>query len=165
MLTLRRLENEDVDIVKDWLMKEYVAQWFGDASEWLFEINHRHEQFAFIKHFIAEENGVPIGFCQYYNWNKAFEEDMDSEPSGSFGIDYMLGEESMLGKGLGKQLVKLICEKVISEQPEVALLIADPTMEEARTNITSIKVLEANGFQYDKNTKLYKKDLKFGRAY
>lgn len=160
MFNLRRLKDEDVDVVKGWLRKEYVAKWFGDASEWLHEINHRCDQFDFIRHFIVEANGIPVGFCQYYDWNRAFEEDPESVPAGSYGIDYMFGEESLLGKGLGKQLVKLICEKVISEQPNAVQLIADPTVEEDRINITSIKVLEANGFFFDKETELYRKPLK-----
>lgn len=157
MFVLRRLKNEDVVIVKKWLEKEYVAKWFGDESEWLYEIEHREDEFDFIKHFIVEENGVPIGFCQYYDWKKAFKE--DCEPAGTYGIDYMIGEEHLLGKGLGKKLVRLICDKVIEDQPDAIQLVADPTIEEERVNVTSIKVLETNGFRYDKETAVYKKLL------
>lgn len=157
MFILRGLENEDVIIVKKWLGKEHVAKWFGDASEWLYEIEHRNNEFDFIKHFIVEEDGVPVGFCQYYDWKKAFEE--DREPDGTYGIDYMIGEEHFLGKGYGKELVKLICDKVIEDKPYAIQLVADPTLEEERVNTTSIKVLEANGFSYDKGLAVYKKQL------
>lgn len=159
MFVLRRLENEDVVIVKKWLEKEYVAKWFGDPSEWLYEIEHRKDEFDFIKHFVVEENGVPVGFCQYYDWKKAFEEEKYCELAGTYGIDYMIGEEHLLGKGLGKELVKLICDKVIEDQPDAIQLIADPTIEEERVNVTSIKVLEKNGFRYDEETAVYKKRL------
>jgi RimJ/RimL family protein N-acetyltransferase len=159
MLFLRRLENKDVVVVQKWLEKESVAKWFGDASEWLYEIEHRNDEFAFIKHFIVEGNDVPIGFCQYYDWNKAFEKDGYCEPAGTYGIDYMIGDEHLLGKGFGKELVTLICDKVIEEHPDAILIIADPSIEEQRVNVASIKALEANGFRYDNETAIYKKRL------
>lgn len=157
MLVLRTIKNEDVVIVKKWLEKEHVAKWFGDVSEWLYEIEHRKDEFNFIQHFIAEKDGIAVGFCQYYDWKKAFEE--DNEPDGTYGIDYMIGEEQFLRKGLGKELVKLICDKVIEDKPNAIQLIADPTIEEKNINTTSIKVLESNGFKYDTIATVYKKQL------
>ncbi len=159
MFVLRKFEDEDMAVMKKWLEKEYVSKWFGDASEWLYEIEHRNDEFDFIKHFIVEEKGMPVGFCQYYDWKKAFDAEGPSEPDGTYGIDYMIGEEHLLGKGLGKELVKLICDKVIEDEPNAIQLIADPTIEEERVNVTSIKVLETNGFKYNKETAVYKKQL------
>lgn len=159
MMVLRRLETEDMLVVKGWLEKEHVKKWFGDASEWMYEIEHRKDEFNFIKHFIVEEDGVSVGFCQYYDWKKAFEEEAEDEPEGSYGIDYMIGDELYLGKGLGIELVRLICDKVIEDQVDAVQLIADPTIEEERVNRTSIKVLEKNGFKYDEATSLYRKRI------
>ncbi|WP_142414176.1 hypothetical protein [Hathewaya massiliensis] len=53
----------------------------------------------------------------------------------------MIGEEHLLGKGLGKKLVRLICDKVIEDQPNAIQLVADPTIKKERVNVTSIKVL------------------------
>ena len=157
MLVLRNLGDEDVVLMKKWLEQEFISKWFGDASDWLLEIEHRNDEFNFIKHFIVEKDGVPVGFCQYYDWNKAMDD--DGEPEGTCGIDYMIGEESLLGKGYGKNIVRLICDKVIENRPDTVQIIADPSVEEEKMNIPSIKVLEANEFQYDPKTELYKKQL------
>ncbi len=158
MLFLRALDNEDIDRVKKWIMQDYIMKWFGDVSDWLEEINGRKDQYRFIKHFIAEENGIPVGFCQYYDWNKAYEEEGEApEPAGTYGIDYLIGDKSLLGKGMGKLIVKAVCDKIIAEEPNVLQIIADPTVEPDRRNIPSIKALEANGFEYDEKTKIYRK--------
>lgn len=157
MLVLRRFENEDVAILEKWLKKEHVAKWFGDAADWLYEIEHRKDEYNFIQHFIVEAKGSPIGFCQYYDWNKAYEEEGVRERAGTYGIDYMIGDERFLGKGLGNVLVQLICDKVTKEQPDAIMLMADPIIEDDRVNKLSIKVLEKNGFRYDVNAGVYRR--------
>ena len=47
---------------------------------------------------------------------------------------------------------------MVEIEKNVFQLIADPTMEEERTNVASIKVLEANGFYID-NRQVLKKVL------
>lgn len=155
MIYLRELEDKDINTVKKWIMQKYVSKWFGDVSDWEKELQGRKGKYSFIKHFIAEVDGESIGFCQYYDWNCAFED--NTEPAGTYGIDYLIGKKELLGKGLGKEIVKVICDKVIECERKVVQFIADPTIEEKRININSIKVLVVNGFCYDEKTKFYKK--------
>lgn len=161
MYSLRKLEDRDIPMVKVWLQQAYIAKWFGEVDEWMNEMQGRFGEYSFIHHFIAERDGAPIGFCQYYNWGSLPPDDETGppEPAGTYGIDYLLGEETLLGKGIGKRLVKLISDKVVEENANVYQLVADPTVEEHKTNTASIKVLEANGFRYDETGKLYKKVL------
>lgn len=44
--------------------------------------------------------------------------------SGSYGIDYLIGEEAYLGKGLGKEMITLLVEKVFSF-PDAKRVTAD----------------------------------------
>ena len=158
MLYLRTLNTEDINTVENWLAQDYIAQWFGNISDWMEEILGRNDQYRFIKHYIAEENGTPIGFCQYYNWNEAYKKEKEYlEPAGTFGIDYFIGDKSMLGEGRGKQLINSICSRVVAEEPAAFQILADPIVEENRKNLPSIKALEANGFQYDEKTNLFRK--------
>ncbi len=158
MYNLRKLNDADVDLVQSWLEQEYIRKWFGDVADWMVEIKGRHDEYSFIKHFIAEEDGRPIGFCQYYDYTKLpLDDDETAEPEGTYGIDYMIGDEALLGKGLGKLLVRLISDQVLAENHGVVQLVADPTIEEGRTNVASIKVLEANKFYYDDKSELYRK--------
>ncbi|MCC0681290.1 GNAT family N-acetyltransferase [Clostridioides sp. ES-S-0005-03] len=161
MYSLRKLEEKDIEMVKSWLYQEYIVKWFGDASDWLNEIKGRNNEYNFIHHFIVESEHKAIGFCQYYNYNQSPLEDSEiPQPNGTYGIDYLIGEKNLLGKSIGKQLVKLISDKVIEENKNVVRIVADPIIEETRTNVASIKVLEANQFCYDEKSNLYKKDIK-----
>lgn len=159
MLNLRTIKDSDVDRIIDWITQDYVSKWFGNPDDWKIELLGRNEKYNFIKHFILEEDGNAIGFCQYYNWNCIVEDELELERDNSFGIDYLIGDESLIGKGLGKKVIKLICDKVIETEESVFQFIADPTMEEGRTNVASIKVLEANGFYIDDNRQVLKKVL------
>lgn len=159
MIYLRKLKDEDISTVKNWIMQDYVSKWFGDVSDWEKELKGRNDEFSFINHFIVEEDCKPIGFCQYYNWNSTVENDEEYEPVGTFGIDYLIGSKELLRKGVGKEIVKIICDKIIESEVNVTQLVADPTIEVERKNIASIKTLEANGFHYDDKTETYKKQL------
>lgn len=159
MFTLRELQDSDVAQVAGWLAQDYVAKWFGDVSDWLEEIHGRNGEYSFIRHFIAQWDGIPAGFCQYYDWNRAFGDEEGREPPGSFGIDYVIGEPSLLGRGCGRLLVEAVCEKVIAREPRVVQLIADPTMEEGKINLLSVKALEAAGFQHNREKNYYFKRI------
>ena len=94
MLVLRNLGDEDGSYEK--MANRSLSQMVCDASDWL-RIEHRNDEFNFIKHFTVEKDGVPVGFCQYYDWNKAMDD--DGEPEGTAELT-MIGEESLLGKGM-----------------------------------------------------------------
>ena len=154
MYTLRALQESDIELVQSWLAQEYIAKWFGEASEWMDEINGRHKEYSFIRHFIAMQYGQPIGFAQYYHYANVSH---DPQDEGTYGIDYAIGDRSLLGQGIGKQLVQLICHQVLEDNSYVTCIVADPAVEDGQTNIASVKVLEANHFIFDAHTGLYRK--------
>lgn len=160
MYLLRNVQDNDIKLLKDWLQQDYVAEWFGNAEDWLLEIKERDGEYSFIQHFIVEYDQMPIGFVQYYDYNEIPLVDGEiQQPSGTYGIDYMLGKRELLGQGIGKILVKFICDKVLEDHPGATRLVADPTIEEIRKNIASIKVLEYNDFHFDESSKLYIRDI------
>ena len=56
-MILRPLCDEDVPFVENWLRAEHVKPWFESPEAWLFEIDMRDGEFAFITHLIAETDG------------------------------------------------------------------------------------------------------------
>ena len=156
-LTLRPLEDADVALFTEWLNKDYILKWYTAPAEWLAEVNGRRGEYAWIHHFIVMEGGAPIGFCQYCDCYDAGEiEDWYNalKPGDTYSIDYLIGEESRLGKGYGKAIVQLLT-KAVAKIPGAKQIIVQPDAE----NHASNGVLLANGYTYDAAKKYYYKLL------
>jgi len=84
----------------------------------------------------------PIGLCLYYKCTDSIGEDFGTLPlSGAYGIDYFIGEESLLGKGLGKKMIAVLLEKIY-ERADACCVTADTDMN----NVASIQTLLSCGF-------------------
>ena len=121
MLELKLLNDSDIPMVEGWLNKEYVKKWYEiphmgiTIDDWMHEISERNGEFHWLTYLIALWQGQPIGLCQYYKCADSGDEDFGSLPlAGSYGIDYLIGEEAYLGKGLGKGMINLLVEKIFS---------------------------------------------------
>lgn len=73
----------------------------------------------------------------------------------TFAIDYLIGEEIFLKKGLGSVIIQKLCQ-IISSKENPTQIFAAPVPE----NVKSIKLLERNGFIFDPSTGLYKLKIK-----
>ncbi len=156
MVSLRQLNKDDFITIETWLNKGYIKKWYGDPEEWLEEIRNDSGRFDWLNHYMVLYKDIPMGFCQYYDCSqtpRGFE--WDHEPQGTFSIDYLIGEEVFLKKGLGSTIVQQLCQLIISLENPVQI-IADPVPE----NTDSIILLERNGFIFDSETGLYKLEIK-----
>ncbi|MDF2654928.1 MAG: acetyltransferase [Bacillota bacterium] len=150
-LRLRRFTDEDIPLFSIWLNKEYILKWYEDPDAWLAEIKGRTKEFSFITHFIVLYEGKPIGFCQYYPCANAGEVWYGEIPAeGSYSLDYLIGEEEYLGKGLGKGIIQLLTDKVF-QQVDAERIIVQPESE----NGASCRALLASGFCFDERNQLY----------
>jgi len=146
MLTLRPLFDGDVDLVEKWIYTEHVAPWYEHPEDWMHEIRSRHDEFSFLNHMIAEYNGCPIGFCQYYDCFDAKEEWYTAEfPGEMYSIDYMIGNTEYLRRGFGKEIIGKLVE--IIWKIGAKTIIVNPDKE----NAASCRSLLANGFTYTEN--------------
>lgn len=149
-ITLRAIEDADIRLVERWLAKDHVRPWFTDPGEWLREIRERNGEFSFISHFIASLNGLPFAFCQYYPCAAAagIEDDFAMYgQEGLYGVDYMVGEESFLGKGYGKAVVSELLARIFAI-PCARMAVAKPDANNAASRGT----LESCGFKLDAAT-------------
>ena len=145
-LIIRRLWNADVSLLEKWLYQEHVARWYNEPEAWLEEIKNRHGKFSFIRHFIAEINGKPIGFGQYYDcfFGQEYEEWHKIEKQGEiFSIDYLVGEPDALNKGYGTEIVRYLTSKAFRNGAKKVIVRPD------EKNIASKRVLEANGYRFN----------------
>lgn len=156
IISLRLANENDLSIITTWLNKAYIKKWYGGPEAWLAEIRNDSGDFGWLNHYIVMHDATPVGFCQYYNCSQTpAGYEWDNEPQGTFAIDYLIGEERFLKKGLGTVIVQQLC-KLITSLESVVQIVADPVPE----NIDSTKLLEKNGFILDLTTGLYKLKLK-----
>jgi predicted N-acetyltransferase YhbS len=154
-LVLRPLWDADLSLLEKWLRMPHVAQWYAHPDDWLQEIRGRRGEFSFIKHFIAEVDGVALGFCQYYDcyFGQQHEDWYTADnPGVLFSIDYLIGEPKYLRKGYGREMVRLLGEMLADLGAKRVVIQPD------KENTASRKVLEANGYIY--NGEYYLKEVR-----
>lgn len=147
LLTVRSFELNDLEIFGRWLEKRHVKDFFGDPQIWIKEVSFNlTAESDWITYFIVEIDGSPIGFFQYYDTSKAPDGVWSDTPNRTAGIDYLIGEEQYLRKGVGVEIIRTIIP-MIKKLEWYRYLIADPDPD----NISSIEVLKRNGFTLQDN--------------
>ena len=131
MLEFRLLSDDDISVVETWLNKKHVKKWYEiphmgvSIADWIYEIKEHNGEFRWITYLIVMYQGHQIGLCQYYKCVDSADEDFGTLPiTGSYGIDYLIGEESYLGKGLGKGIIALFIDRIFSF-PDAERITAD----------------------------------------
>lgn len=153
---LRLLHDGDIPLMEKWLHKDHIKKWYDipglcSIADWLAEIREHNDKYKFVTHYIALWNDKPIGFCQYYKCADTEEDWYGDIPlPGTYSIDYLIGEEDFLGKGLGKAMISLLISEIFALADAVRI-IAQP--DEA--NRASCQSLLANGLTFDYKNKLY----------
>jgi putative acetyltransferase len=143
-MKIRAFNLEDLNRMRGWLEQDYIQKYWGDPQVWINEITENIHA-DWIKYFIVEVD-TPIGFLQYYETDKAPQGEWSDEPIGTVGIDYLIGDIAYLGKGHGSEIVRLLLD-FIKAKGEYDYIVADPIAG----NVSSIKVLENNGFRQKSN--------------
>lgn len=154
MFNFTKLLKSDLPLIRKWLVQPHVAKWFNDESEWMKEISANLES-NWVWHFRADLNSETAGFVQCYDTSKAPEGPWSSQPPATLGIDFFLGESSLLGKGNGVKLLNDFVE-FIEMRFSPKRLIVDPDIE----NTKSQQTIERCGFELDEESGLFVKELK-----
>lgn len=150
-ITIRPLKDNDLPTFTQWLAKPHVAPWYTPAEDWIAEVCARKGDFSFIRHFIIEADGEPIGFCQHYPYWRSGEVWHGNIPlAGTYSIDYLVGEEAYLRKGCGAAALRLLIRDAFS-RADASRIIVQPDIE----NVASQNVLKAAGFRFDAENHLF----------
>ena len=121
-------------------------------DDWITEIKERNGQYQWLTHLIFAWQGCPIGLCQYYKCVNSSDEDFGTlSLSGAYGIDYLIGEEDYIGKGLGKSMISLLVDKVFSF-PDAQIVTAEIEKEnkasEGALLSCGFRLLDADSSRY-----------------
>ena len=149
MLDFRLLNDSDIPLVEIWLNEEHVKRWYEipdlgiTINDWLSELKEHKGEFQRITYLIVLWQDRPIGLCLYYKCEDSCDEEFGTLPlTDSYGIDYLIGEKSYLGKGLGKEIITLLVDRIFS-LPYAQRVTADID----KNNKVSEKALLSCGFK------------------
>ena len=150
--SFRPLERSDFPRLSEWLATPHVAAWW----------RHQHDPASVeadfgpivdgedtTEGFVVEEDGRAIGLIQRYrlddegDWDRTVA--VGSAPRPAAGIDYLLGDESRVGQGLGPRVIDAFVVATWEGYPDlVAIVVA---VQQA--NRRSWRALEKAGFRRD----------------
>ena len=149
-MKLRPFCDDDITLVEHWLYTPHVAVWYKHPDHWVNELRERYGEFSFLTHFIAEYEGKPIGFCQYYDtffaqehevWND--EPDVGEKQGEIFSIDYLIGEPEYLKQGFGTEMIAQLLDML--RKSGAKTVIVEPEKENGASN----RALEKSGFVWN----------------
>jgi aminoglycoside 6'-N-acetyltransferase len=95
-------------------------------------------------HFIALLDGEALGMIQAYvvsdypEWAALL-----GEGEGVAGVDLFIGEESMIGRGLGTEMISGFVQEIVFARRETVAVTADPDVR----NTASVRAFEKAGFR------------------
>jgi aminoglycoside 6'-N-acetyltransferase len=133
-----------------WLGRPHVARWWREPSD-LVSVDQNYgpvvEGLDPTEGFIVHFMGRQIGYVQRYliddnpDWRESIQAALGH--GGGIGIDYLIAEPDLVGRGLGRRMITLFVEASWNQYPS-AHHIAVALQQD---NIASWKALEASGFR------------------
>ena len=145
MIEFRPFTRADFPLLLDWLGREHVRRWWYDEPETLEAMEEHYgprldgrEQVD--SHLILLD-GRPIGFLQSYRAVDFADEWPVGAPPGAVGVDLLIGEEELTGRGLGPEILRAYTEQLFRD-PAVSQVIAGVELE----NHASLRAFEKAGF-------------------
>lgn len=133
----------DFEIIRRWLAKPHVAQWWGDPQEQFALISEDLDHPA-MNQFIVTRGDRPFAYLQCYDPNAWPDNGLGEHPSGTRGIDQFIGEEDMIGRGHGSALIRIFVDSLF--EAGAPRTVTDPDPRNAR----AIRAYEKAGFQKDR---------------
>ena len=132
----------DLPLVRDWLAREHVREWWGDPDEQFGLVSGDMHEPA-MDQYIVSYADKPFGYLQCYrltDWNICFA----SQPEATRGIDQMIGAPEMVGRGHGSAFIRAFTETLLAAGTPRVVTDPDPT------NARAIRAYEKAGFAKDK---------------
>ena len=151
-VTFRRLTDADLPLLHRWLNDPGVVRWWEDDDvSWEGVVRQygstNHDP---VEHWVALVGSDAVGWIQCYAWADDAEEE---EARAHFaigvertaaGIDYLIGEPSRRGRGLGAAMIRAFVQTIVfGQHSEWTQASAGPYV----ANEASWRALERAGFR------------------
>jgi aminoglycoside 6'-N-acetyltransferase len=146
VIAFQPLRKDNLPLVRAWLEREHVRRWWRDAlDDSVAEYEQAIDGLDPTDHYLIVVDGRPVGMIQTYlvadhpDW-----EAIVQVGEGVAGVDLLLGEEELTGRGLGPQALEAFAEDVVFANPATHACVA--AVDEA--NRRSWRAFEKAGFRY-----------------
>lgn len=146
MIEFRPLAESDLPMVEDWLGREHVRQWWRDSvDESIAEYERAIAGLDPTDHYLIVVDRRPVGMIETYLVSDHPEwEAIVQVGEGVAGVDLLIGEEELTGRGLGPDVLEAFTRDVVFANPGTHACVA--AVDEA--NRRSWRAFEKAGFRY-----------------
>src|SRR5687768_2399130 len=129
----RPMSAEDLSLMRSWLARPHVAQWWGDPDTELGYIRDMMEGRDTTRPFIFSVDGEPMGYIQYWfvgdHQNASWIADhpwLAELPSDAVGVDLSIGEPGRLSQGIGSAVLRAFTERLLAQGYRTIIIDPDP---------------------------------------
>jgi aminoglycoside 6'-N-acetyltransferase len=145
VIEFEALRKQDLPLVRTWLGREHVRRWWRDPIEdSLAEYGQAIDGLDRTDHYLIVVDGRSIGLIQtYLAANHPDWEQIVQVGEGVAGVDLLIGEDELAGRGLGPRILETFVNDVLFARAGTHACIA--TVEEA--NRRSWRAFEKAGFR------------------
>jgi aminoglycoside 6'-N-acetyltransferase len=147
-VAFRALHVDDMQQVFLWLIRPHVSKWYAPMPSSFAEVVAKYGPRTLpgnaVRAFIVTLDGAEVGYIQAYAVDvfPDYSEQLGCE-RGVAGIDLFIGEEALLSRGIGAQVVRRFVDEVVFGAMGAHACIAGPD----DGNAASIRAFEKAGFQ------------------
>jgi aminoglycoside 6'-N-acetyltransferase len=145
----RPLSREDFGLLSEWMSALHVEIWWQEPSD-IDSIEERYGPMVDgidpTEVFVVEREALPLGLIQRYNiddnpaWRSTLS--VTRTPRNAVGIDYFIGVERFIGRGLGPQLIDRFVSDTWVQCPDIEAVVVSIN----ENNRRSWRALEKIGF-------------------
>lgn len=156
-MRFRRLTDADLPLLHRWLNEPGVVTWWeGDDVSWDGVVrDYGAGGDARIEHWLASEGDRPVGWIQCYPAAAYVDDPVDGVEARAWlaagadrdaaSIDYLLGDPTDRGRGLGAAMVAAFVDEVVfGRHPSWTQVVVSPQL----ANTASWRTLERAGFRH-----------------
>ena len=139
----RPMTAEHLPLVRGWLAKPHVREWWGDPRE-QFELVRADLDDPAMEQFIVATADQPFAYLQCYEPAMWPEGGLGEQPDGTRGLDQFIGEAHMIGRGHGAAFIRHFAEALL--RTGAPRIVTDPDPENGR----AVRAYEKAGFVKDR---------------
>jgi aminoglycoside 6'-N-acetyltransferase len=145
------MREADLPRLAGWLGQPHVAKWWCEPSD-LAQVREKYlpclDGRDPTELFLIEADGTPVGFIQRYlmsdnpEWVRSLAATGAQDAAQAAGIDYLIGDASLTGKGIGSAAIGEFTALTLERYPAVVSLLVDVSQD----NVASWRALERAGY-------------------